>query len=158
MQSMEFHSRYLDINEGLLNFEFASSYFFSQRWKFPDCSDSSCFVVEFFWSRVDINGWYWSNFCPAALCWGTAGAMGYGQGTAGAPRLQGLCTWLAADPPCPASQAEKSWETCGPVVTRWSHGDKTRPGVQWAVSLWARSRNSDQWDTWSGAGMAITQL
>lgn len=139
----------------------------------PGCSDSSCFIDVFFRSRVDISRRYWPNFCTAVLCHGTAWAMGYGQGMigawlyparVGAHRLAGLChPWLGAVPPRPnklsrAGLGPRTRDSWGPVITTWSHIDKTGPGVHWAVSLWVRVRGLDQWDPWPGAGIVITQL
>lgn len=64
----------------------------------PGCSDSSCFIDVLFWPRIGFNRRYWSNFCTAALCWGTAGTVGYGQGTVGPPGCRGCaspgCVWV----------------------------------------------------------------
>lgn len=137
------------------------------------CPDSLCFIDVFFQSRVDINRRHWSNSCAAALCQGTVWAMGCGQGIVGARlwparvgahRLAGLShPWLGAVPPhlhklSRAGLGLRMRDRSGPVITRWSHGDRAGSKVHWTVSLWVRVRSPDQWGTWPGAGMAITQL
>lgn len=136
MQSMEFHSRYLYINEALLNCDsvLGDISFKDERCcrSSPGCSNSSGFIDVFIWSKVDIDRRYWPNFCTAALCWGTAGATGYGQVSPGC-RGCAIPGWVQIHHAQQAKQ-RKGWQNWGPVVTMWSHSDKTGPGMQWAVS------------------------
>lgn len=80
-------------------------------------------------------------------------------GAVGVHRLAGLCPpWLGAVPPHPnirsgAGQWLRTRDSCGLVITRWGCGDKTIPGVFWAIGLWIRGPSQ-----WPDKGMVITQL
>lgn len=63
MQSIEFHSRNLYIDEALLNYDSVLGDTLSFKDKrccrrHPGCSDSSCFIDVFFRRKVDISRRY----------------------------------------------------------------------------------------------------
>jgi len=75
MQSIEFHSRNLYINEALLNYDSVLGDTFSFKDKrcchrHPGCSDSSCFIDVLFPSRVDANAEDTDQTSALLLCVG----------------------------------------------------------------------------------------
>lgn len=135
-----------------------TSGFKDERCSVPGCSDSSCFIDVFFWSRVGINRRYWSNLCTAALYWGTAGTTGYGQGMVGAPRPQGLSQpRLGADYCAQQANQRRAGRAGGQGSLGKGMVTRQVPGCS-GQSACGPGAGTDQWGMWPGAGMAITQL
>lgn len=155
---MEFHSRYLYMNEALLNcdrmLEDISFKVERCHCSFPGCSNSSSFIDMFFWSRLDINRRYWPNFCTAALCWGPAGPMGYGQGMVDAPQAAGAVPSLAGGRSTMPSKLSREKDGRAGGQRSPCEATATRQVLECSEqSAVGQSRNSDQWRTWPGAGM-----